>query len=152
MSNSCNPIAGSSVHGILQAIIVEWVAISFSRGSSQTRNWTWVSYIAGRFFTDWASREGQILIYSSLYSQVALLVKKMPANAEDSIDASLIPGSGRSPGGGHGNLLQYFCLKKRLLREESGRLQSIGSQKVRHDWSDMVCMHIFITDGYTITY
>ena len=35
----------------------------------------------------------------------------MPANAEDSRDASLIPESGRSPGGGHGNPLQYFCLE-----------------------------------------
>ena len=39
------------VHGILQGRILEWVAISFSRGSSQHRDWTWVSCIAGRFFT-----------------------------------------------------------------------------------------------------
>ena len=43
-------LPGSSVHGILQARILEWVAISFSRGSSQPRNQTWVFYIAGRFF------------------------------------------------------------------------------------------------------
>ena len=43
--------------GILQARILEWVAISFSRGSSWPRNWTQVSCIAGRFFTDWAMRE-----------------------------------------------------------------------------------------------
>jgi len=47
-------LPGSSVHGILQARILEWVAISFSRGSSWPRNWTRVSCIAGRFFTDWA--------------------------------------------------------------------------------------------------
>ena len=41
----------SSVHGILQARTLEWVAISFSRRSSWPRNWTWVSRIAGRFFT-----------------------------------------------------------------------------------------------------
>ena len=46
----CSP-PGSSVHGISQARIVEWVAISFSRGSSQPRYQTWVSYIMGRFFT-----------------------------------------------------------------------------------------------------
>ena len=44
MSDSCDPmdcsLPGSSVHGILQARILEWVAISFSRGSSQPRNWT----------------------------------------------------------------------------------------------------------------
>ena len=37
--------------------ILEWIAIPFSRGSSQPRNWTWVSCIAGRFFTSWATRE-----------------------------------------------------------------------------------------------
>jgi len=46
----CSP-PGSSIHGILQARILEWVAIPFSRGSSQPRNQTWVSCIAGRFFT-----------------------------------------------------------------------------------------------------
>ena len=46
----CSP-PGSSVHWISQARILEWVAISFSRGSSWTRNWTYVSCIAGRFFT-----------------------------------------------------------------------------------------------------
>ena len=43
--------AGSSVHGILQARTMEWVAIPFSRGSSQPRDRTWVSCIAGRLFT-----------------------------------------------------------------------------------------------------
>ena len=54
----CNPVdyslSGSSLHGILQARILEWVAIHFSRGSSQPRGWTQVSRIAGRFFTIWA--------------------------------------------------------------------------------------------------
>ena len=44
----CNP-TDYTVHGILQARILEWVAIPFSRGSSQPRNWTQVSHIAGRF-------------------------------------------------------------------------------------------------------
>ena len=59
----CSP-PDSSVHGILQARIQEWVAISSSRGSSQPRvrthqprDQTWVSCIAGRFFTLWATRE-----------------------------------------------------------------------------------------------
>ena len=46
------------VHGILQARILEWVAYPFSRGSSQPRDWTWVSCIAGRFFTSWATGWG----------------------------------------------------------------------------------------------
>ena len=50
----CSPL-GSSLHGILQARILEWVAIPFSRGSSQPRDLTCVSRITGRFFTVWAT-------------------------------------------------------------------------------------------------
>ena len=46
----CNPL-GSSVHGISQARILEWVAILCSRGSSRPRGWTWLSSIASGFFT-----------------------------------------------------------------------------------------------------
>ena len=49
----------SSVYGILQARMLEWVAISFSRGSFPPRNWTQVSCFAGRFFTIWATRQAQ---------------------------------------------------------------------------------------------
>ena len=52
-SKDCSP-PGSSVHGILQARILEWVSMPFSRGSSQPRDWTQVSHIADRFFTMWA--------------------------------------------------------------------------------------------------
>ena len=54
----CSP-PGSSVHRILQARILECVAILFSRGSSPARDQTQVSHIAGRFFTLWATREAQ---------------------------------------------------------------------------------------------
>ena len=51
----CDPmdcsLSGSSIHGIFQARVLEWIAISFSRGSSRPRNRTWVSRIAGRRFT-----------------------------------------------------------------------------------------------------
>jgi len=61
MSNSYDPMdyspPGSSVHGILQARIPEWVAISFSRGSFQPRDRTRVFCIAGRFFADLAMRK-----------------------------------------------------------------------------------------------
>ena len=57
----CDPmdyrLPGSSVHGILQARILEWVAITFSRGSFQSREWTQVSHVAGRFFTIWAMQQ-----------------------------------------------------------------------------------------------
>ena len=54
----CSP-PSSSVHGILQARILEWVAMPSSRGSSQPRDPTRVSRIAGGFFTTWATREAQ---------------------------------------------------------------------------------------------
>ena len=52
----CDPM-DYTVHRILQARILEWVALPFSRGSSQPRDQTQVSHIAGRFFTNWATRE-----------------------------------------------------------------------------------------------
>ena len=52
----CDPV-DYTVHGILQARILEWVAVSFSRGSSQPRDQIQVSHIAGGFFTRWATRE-----------------------------------------------------------------------------------------------
>ena len=54
----CHP-PGSSVHGISQASILEWIAIPFFRGSSHPRNQSQVSCVAGRFFI-WATREAQI--------------------------------------------------------------------------------------------
>ena len=62
----CNPmdcsLSGSSVHGILQARILEWVAIPFSEGSSPPKEQTRVSHIAGRFFTVYATREAQVKV------------------------------------------------------------------------------------------
>ena len=57
-SKSCSVLSNSLwPHGILQARILEWVAFTFSRGSSQPRDRTQVSCIAGRVFTNWAARE-----------------------------------------------------------------------------------------------
>ena len=65
----CNPIdcspPGSSVHGIFQARVLEWVATSFSRGTSRPGDRTQVSHMAGRRFTHWATREAQRPISSS---------------------------------------------------------------------------------------
>ena len=60
-----------------------------------------------------------------------LVVKNPPANAGDLRDIGSIPGSGRSLGGGNGNLLQYSCLENSI--EEPGGLQSMGLQRIRHD-------------------
>ena len=60
------------------------------------------------------------------------MVKDPPANAGDRRDVGSILGLGRSPGGGHGNSLQYSCLKNPMT-EKPGGLQSIESQRVGHD-------------------
>ena len=104
----CNP-KDYTVHGILQARILEWVAYPFSRGSSLPRDWTQVSFIAGGFFTSWASREALCSV-SKHYSQ----------------------------GEGNGTPLQYSCL------EEAGRLQSMGSLRVRHDWATSLSLFTFM--------
>ena len=62
----CDPM-DYIVHGILQARILEWVAFPFSRESSRPRNQTGVSYIAGGFFTNWATWEAQVVYKYKLY-------------------------------------------------------------------------------------
>ena len=87
----CNPVdcspSGSSAHGILQARILKWVAISFSRGSSWPRDRTQVSCIAGRRFNLWATRDecirfkdsfdGRALYTVTWMDQKAFLQKKI---------------------------------------------------------------------------
>ena len=58
-NESCSVMSDSLQPRILQARILEWVAFTFSRGSSQSGDWTQVSHIAGGFFTSWAPREAQ---------------------------------------------------------------------------------------------
>ena len=74
MSNSCEPIdcslPTSSVHRVLQARKLEWVAISFSRGCSQPRDQIQVSCIAVSLFTDWATREALMVISLSKLRQI----------------------------------------------------------------------------------
>ena len=81
----------SSVHGIPQARILEWVAISFSRISFWFRDQTHVPCI------------GRCILYHR-------------ASAEDVRDVCLIPGSGRFPGGGHGNTFRYSSLENFMDR------------------------------------
>ena len=64
-------------------------------------------------------------------SRMALVVKNPPANAGDTRDMGLIPGLGRSPGGGHGNPLQYSCLENPMDRG-AWRATVHGSQRVGH--------------------
>ena len=64
---NCSP-PGSSVHGIFQVRILEWVAISFSRGSSWFRDWTWISCIGRQILYHWAIREAQEKSFCNLNS------------------------------------------------------------------------------------
>ena len=72
----CNPM-DYIVHGILQARILEWVAVPFSRGSSQPRGRTQVCHIAGRLFTSWATREApKHMLSAQEMLAVFLLIRK----------------------------------------------------------------------------
>ena len=116
-----------TVHGILQAGILEWVAFPFSRGSSQPRDWTQVSHIASRFFISWATREVPI-------------VKEPTCNAGEGILS----------------LSWEYPLEKEMAThssipaweipwtEKSGGLQSMKSRRIRHNWRTKQQQH----DGY----
>ena len=109
-------LPGSSVHGIFLSRMLEWVAIPFSRGSSQPRNWNWVSHIAGRFFTAWLTRA----------FQVALVV-----NVGDIIDSGSVPGLGRS-GGGNAKSLQFSCLENSTHRRAwQARVHGISKKRTQ---------------------
>ena len=90
-SMDCSP-PGSSVHGILQARILERVAISFSRGIFQSQGWN-------------------LHLLCILHWQVGSLPPAPPGKPKCNVgDTCSIPGWGRSPGEGNGNPLQYSCL------------------------------------------
>ena len=93
-------LPGCSVHGILQARVLEWVAISFSRGYFQLSYQTWVSCIAGRFFTTCFG----VLLNSINEFPDSSVGKESTCNAED---PAQIPGFEKSAGKGIGYSLQY---------------------------------------------
>ena len=70
-------------------------------------------------------------------SQVALVLKNPPAKPRDWRDTNSVPGMRRLPGGGRGNPLQYSCQRISWIEEPDG-LQSRGSQRVGHDWRELV--------------
>ena len=118
--------------GILQARILEWVAISFSRGSSQPRDRTPVSCIAGRRFTLWATREAlwKFLLYSKVtqfythphrhtHTHTHTWLPRWLRGKESACqarDVGSIPGLERSPGEADGNSLQYSFLENPMDR------------------------------------
>ena len=161
----CSP-PGFSVHGISQARTVEWAAISFSRGSSQPRDRTCVSYVSciGRqVLYHWATREAwnQFLgvrnvkkKLSSAWPELRVLnyvtqdeqgCFKGPwifpcGSACNAGDSGLSLGQEDSLGEGvatHSSILAWRI----PWMEESGRLQSLRLQTVGHDWSDWALTH-----------
>ena len=117
VSDSLRPhdcsLPGSSVHGIFQARILEWVAISFSRGSFWPRDWTQVFCIVGRRLTVWATR-------------------KAPAHYSISSSTLLSPVPSRKK---KESSMRIAENNYSWLAEEPGRLQSTGSLRVAHDWA-----------------
>ena len=83
----CNPLdcslPGSSVHGIFQARVLEWIAISFSRGSSQPRDSTPASHIVDRSFTAWATRK---VPNWARYAQIAIEIAGIRDGTERDAD------------------------------------------------------------------
>ena len=75
----------SSVHGILQARVLEWVGIPFSRGSSWPKEWTQVSCFADRYFTAWATKEALKVPLFPLYSEKVVFL-----NIEFKVDSSFL--------------------------------------------------------------
>ena len=120
-------LPGFSIHGIFQARVLEWVAISFSRGSSQPRD-TNPGLLHCRQTLYPLSQENGLnkwTVLAILYveigaSQVVLMVKNLLVNAGDTGDAGSNPGLERSPGIGNGNPLLYSCLENSIDREAWG--------------------------------
>ena len=76
-----------------------------------------------------------------LASQVALMVRNLPANAGDERDTGSISGLGRSPGGGHGNPLQYSCLENPQGQRSLAGYSPWGC-RVRQDWNNLTHTHL----------
>ena len=129
----CNPmdysLPGSSVHGILQARILERVAIASSRGSSQPRDGTQVSLIAGRFFmsespgSPFWRRHKQIIHFQAVgvvACQAPLVMKFSREWVASSFSRGILPTQGSNPG-----LLHYRQILYCLSHQVSPRTPSV---------------------------
>ena len=153
----------SSVHGIFQARVLEWVAISFSRGSSQPRDQTWVSRIVGRrftieppgkikkkycrcaFFFFWCWNPGMnrcalwyiiLLNYLLKCTWDCILRNSLPPL----LSIQWAPLSCRYKVASQ----QEHIAWKIPWTEEPGRLQSLGSLRVGHDWATSLSLFTFM--------
>ena len=125
VSDSCDPtdcnLPGSSVHGIPQASILEWVAISFSKRFSQSKNRTQVSCLVGRLFTSWATREAQSESHSVMSDSLQPHGLYSPWNSPGqntgvgslSLFQGIFPTQGLKPGLPHCRWILYQLSHKR---------------------------------------
>ena len=142
---------------ILQARTLEWVAISFFRGSSQPRGWIQVSCIVSGFFTMWATREALIYLKGNKYFVLIWITFFLFMFQISNLLG--FPGGtrGKEPTcqcrrcwemqvrslGWEGPLEKGMATHSTILAwkipwtEEPGKLQSMGSQRVRQDWSNL---------------
>ena len=114
---------GSSVHGISQARLLEWVAISFSRGSFWPRDQTQVSCIADRFSTVWVTSLLTYLLTIIWYYRYL-------GTCKCSSEKAMAP---------HSSTLAW----KIPWTERPGRLQSMGLLRVGHDWAISLSLFTF---------
>ena len=123
----CNPrdfnLPGSSVHEISQARILEWVDISFSRGSSWPKDWTGISCVGGQILYHWATWDALKEVLTEIEDFAGGSVVKM--------EKAMAP---------YSSTLAW----KIPWTEESGRLQSMGSLGVGHDWATSLSLFPFM--------
>ena len=188
----CSP-PGFSIHGILQARILDWVTISFSRGSSRPRDRTHVSHVGSRCFTLWKGNPRKRVLYVCMWlihfavQEKQNIVKQLYSNKKKNLSSEFhmayivtfirlfsdtiffffklrpqlllclgfpggsavknppaaqerqetrVPSLGQDVPLEEGMATHSTILAWKIPRtEESGGLQPIGSQRVRHDWA-----------------
>ena len=133
---NCNS-PGSSVHEILQARLLEWAAIPFPRVSSQPRDQTWVSRIAGRFFTigDTGGRDNSWgeLCYALQDSWALLIRCQLQLPSHSIVTTKNISRYCKSPPGE--NICPIWDSESWWWTGRPGMLQFMESQRVGHDWA-----------------
>ena len=125
---------GSSVHGVFQARVPEWGAIAFSNTGILH---TYFCHPCCHCYCLCPPEHPDFCFWNNN----CFLFWGFPGGSDSKESAcnvgdwGSIPGSGRSPGEGNGNLLQYSCLENSMDREKSGGLQSMGLQRIEYNWA-----------------
>jgi len=138
VSNSRNSmdcsLPGSSVRGILQATVLAWVAILFSRGSSQPKDWTWVSCTAGRFLTIWATRACWATVHGVTESDSNERPAAAAAKSLQSCPTLCDPIDGSPPGSPVPGILQARTLKWVAISFSNAWKWKVKVKLLSHVW------------------